>query len=406
MRSGLTRAAPAALLAAGLAAATLTACGSDTDPLSVAAPDLPPVEVSTVLDGLDHPWDVVTAPDGTLLTGERGGRFVALLPSGERRELRADLDDLFANGETGLMGLALATDFAQSRKVFSCQGFRDGDRTDVRVVTWTVDPQWSALTRTGTLIDGFPVSSGRHGGCRILALPADSSPAAGPRDTLLVGTGDAAQPSNSQDRNSLGGKVLRIDAESGQPVDGNPFADSPIYTLGHRNVQGLAIRPGTHEVYSVEHGPTRDDEVNLLSGGANYGWKPDRKPGRYDESVPMTDPDRVPGAVPAVWSSGSSTIATASAAFLDDPARDQSAWGAWDGALAIGALKGKRVVLLRLSPDGHAVDAETTVPELDGTVGRIRTVAAQPDGTLLVTTDNGGDSDSGVGDRVLRVTPR
>jgi glucose/arabinose dehydrogenase len=260
------------------------------------------------------------------------------------------------------------------------------------VVTWTVDPQWTSLTRTGTLIDGFPVSSGRHGGCRILVRgDTDGQPA-----TLFIGTGDAARPTNSQDPNSLGGKVLRIDAETGRPAAGNPFGDSPVHTLGHRNVQGLAVRPGTGAIYSVEHGPSVDDEVNLLAAGANYGWKPDRRPDRYDESVPMTDPDRVPGAVPAVWSSGSSTIATASAAFLDNPA-----WGYWDGALAIGALKGERVVLLRLSPDGRTVEAQTTIPELDGTAGRIRTVAAQPDGSLLVTTDNGGGED-----RILRVAPR
>ncbi|MCX5041909.1 PQQ-dependent sugar dehydrogenase [Aldersonia sp. NBC_00410] len=365
----------------------MAGCGSDSAPPPTAPPaaDLPSVEVSTVLDGLDHPWDVVTAADGTLLTGERGGRFVALLPTGERRELRADLGDLFARGETGLMGLALV-ESAQGRKLFSCQGFQDGGQNDVRVVSWTIDPQWTELIRTGTVIDGFPSTSGRHGGCRILPIGND----------LLIGTGDSAQPTVSQDPESLGGKVLRVDAETGLPTAGNPYGDSPVYTLGHRNVQGLAVRPGTDEVYSVEHGPTVDDEVNLLEPGANYGWKPDRDPSTYDESVPMTDPDRVPGAVGAVWSSGPSTIATASGTFLDGPQ-----WGAWNGALAIGALKGKRVVLLRLSPNGHTVDAETTVPELDDTVGRIRTVVTQPDGSLLVTTDNGGGDD-----RILRVRPR
>ena len=132
MGSGLTRAAPLALLAALL----VTACGSggDTPTTSIPGPSapssavpsaaagtaLPPVQVDTVLGELDHPWDVATAPDGTLLTGERSGSFVARLPTGERRELEADLDDLFASGETGLMGLALAPDFAMSRKLFSC----------------------------------------------------------------------------------------------------------------------------------------------------------------------------------------------------------------------------------------------------------------------------------------------
>lgn len=336
------------------------------------------------MTGLDHPWDIVAAPDGTLLTGERGGRFVALR-NGQQTEVQADLGDLFASGETGLMAIALAPDFPTSRKLFTCQGFRDSSVTDIRVVSWRVDPEWTALTRTGTVISGFPINSGRHGGCRILPRPDG---------TLFVGVGDSARPAIPQDMNSLGGKVLHIDA-AGKPAPGNPFGDSPIYTLGHRNVQGLALRPGTDQIFSVEQGSSRDDEVNLLQPGGNYGWKPDKDPSRYDESVPMTDPDRVPGAIAAVWSSGSTTLATASGSFLTG-----SAWGDWDGSLAIGIQKGQRVLLLKLSADGKTVDAEATPKELSGEYGRIRTVNAQPDGSLLVTTDNGRD------DSVLRVLPR
>lgn len=369
-------------------AACLAACGTDepVQPTPKPPSTFPALDVTTVMADLDHPWDVVAAPDGTVLTGERRGRFVVRRPGGEPTAVAADLDDLFANSETGLMAIALATDFAQSRKVFTCQGFRDSETTDIRVIAWTVDPAWSQLTRTGTVLTGLPVSNGRHGGCRILPRPDG---------TLFVATGDSARPTVPQDLGSLGGKVLHIDAGTGRPAAGNPFPDSPVYTLGHRNVQGLALRPSTDQIYSVEQGSSRDDEVNLLRPGGNYGWKPDRNPSRYDESVPMTDPERVPGAIAAVWSSGSSTIATASASFITGPA-----WGPWNGALAIGVLKGSHVRLLRLSDDGTAVVDEVAPAELDGKFGRIRTVAAQPDGSLLVTTDNGGN------DVVLRVTPR
>lgn len=380
--------APVSLLAA--VSLLLGACAGDSNQSppprsSAAAPDLPAVDVSTELDGLDHPWDVVTAPDGTIVTGERPGRFVAKHPDGRVAEVRADLSDLFVGSETGLMGMALAADFSTSRKVFTCQGFRSGDTTDIRVQTWTADADWTELTRSGTLISGFPVTSGRHGGCRV--LPPDDG-------TVYIGTGDSAQPTVPQDRNSLGGKVLRVDATTGRPAPGNPDPASAIYTLGHRNVQGLAVRPGTSDVFSVEQGSSRDDEVNLLRAGANYGWKPDRNPDRYDESVPMTDPDRVTGAVGAVWSSGPSTIATAGGTFISG-----DAWGSWNGALAVGAQKGQRVMLLKLSADGSTVTETTEFPELSGTYGRIRTLAAQLDGSLLVTTDN-GDSDV-----VLRVRP-
>ncbi|MGB6180278.1 MAG: PQQ-dependent sugar dehydrogenase, partial [Rhodococcus sp. (in: high G+C Gram-positive bacteria)] len=235
-----------------------------------------------------------------------------------------------------------------------------------------------------TVISGFPVTSGRHGGCRILARPDG---------TLFVGTGDSAQGTVPQDPTSLGGKVLHIDAATGAPAAGNPDPNSPIFTLGHRNVQGLAARPGTDQIFSVEQGSSRDDEVNLLVAGGNYGWRPDRS-GGYDESVAMTDPERVPGALDAVWSSGPSTVATASGTFLQG-----EAWGAWDGMLAIGVQKDMKVILLGISEDGTTSTSETTIPALSE-YGRIRTVSAQPNGTLLVTTDN---SDN---DQVLVVAPK
>ena len=387
---------PAALiavaLAAGLAAAACSSseAGADSSPATTTAPPIadtapPPVSVEVVADGLDHPWDVAKAPDGTIVFTERAGSFTAVRPGAEPTPMSADLSDLFASSETGLMALALSPDFEQDRTAYTCQGIESGGGRSVGVVAWTVAPDWSGLTRERTVIDGFPVSTGRHGGCRI--LPADDG-------TLLIGTGDAAQPSIPQDRNSLGGKVLRVDAATGAPAADNPDPASPVFTLGHRNVQGLAEQPGTGRLYSVEQGSSRDDEVNVLTPGGNYGWSPDRSGSGYDESVPMTDPDRVPGARGAVWSSGPSTVATASGTFLTG-----SDWGAWDGALAVGVQKGQQVLLLRLSEDGATVTEQTTLPEL-GEFGRIRTVSAQPDGSLLVTTDN-GETDS-----VLLVAPQ
>ena len=344
---------------------------------------VPTVDVTTVASGLDHPWDVVRAPDGTVLFDERAGRFTAIRPGGEPTPVSADLGDLFVGSETGLMGLALSPNFTQDRTLYSCQGI-DAESPTIGVVAWTVSDDWSSLTRTRTVISGFPVTSGRHGGCRVLAQPDG---------TLFIGTGDSAQGTVPQDPTSLGGKVLHIDAATGAPAPGNPDPASPVYTLGHRNVQGLAARPGSDQIFSVEQGTSRDDEVNLLVAGGNYGYRPDRSAG-YDESVAMTDPERVPGALDAVWSSGPSTIATASASFLDG-----DAWGAWNGMLAVGVQKGQEVLLLDISDDGSTVISQTTIPALSEQ-GRIRTVSAQPDGTLLVTTDNGDT------DQVLLVTPR
>ena len=381
-------------LGAGAAVAAAI-IGIGVAPTACAEP-APPLQVTTVMDGLAKPWDVVVAPDGAILTGERAGRFVVKRPDGTVGEMTADLSDLYAEGETGLMGIALASDFATSRTVYTCQGHRQAGGgslgagslgsadagTDIRVVSWTADPEWTTLTRTGDVLTGMPTGpGGRHGGCRILAHPDG---------TLYIGTGDTASPTVPQDRNSLGGKVLHVDAD-GSPAAGNPFPDSPVFTLGHRNVQGLALQPGTGRIYGIEQGTSRDDEVNLLDAGNNYGYRPDRAPFIYDESVPMTDPVRVPGAVAAVWSSGAPTLATPGGTFVSG-----AAWGEWDGALAVTTQQGREMLLLKLTADGTAV-TETDSVLTDQ--GRLRSATRMPDGSLLVTTDNG------TGDKVLRVAP-
>ena len=340
---------------------------------------LPALDVAVEMDGLTKPWDVVSAPDGTILTGERSGRFVVQRADGTVGDLEADLDDLYAQGETGLMGIELALDFLSSRALYTCQGVAGAD-TRIAVFEWTVDEDWTSLTRVRTIVDDIPVADGgRHGGCRILAAPDG---------TLFIGTGDTASPSVPQDPNSLGGKVLHVNA------DGSAAADAPgrVYTLGHRNVQGLAFAPGTSRLYEVEQGTTRDDELNLLVAGGNYGYKPDRLPSIYDESVPMTDPDRVPGARAAVWSSGTPTIATPGLTFVDGPA-----WGEWSGAAVVSSQQGEKLVFLKLNEDGTEVTQEAVA--LENAYGRLRSLTSLDDGSFLVTTDNGSD------DQVLRVSP-
>ncbi len=365
-----------------------------TAPPAGQAPDL---EVEVVTDQLEHGWDVGFLPDGRVLVSERPARLTLLSSSragAEVTRVRADLSDVYVAGEGGLLGMVVHPDFARSRLFTTCQDHQEaGAPVDIRLVTWRLSEDGSSAERVRDLLTGLPVAvGGRHSGCR---------PTIGPDGALLVGTGDTAVGSIPQDLTSLGGKVLRLDLESGRPLPDNPFADAAdpaqrlVYSYGHRNVQGVAVRPGTGQIYSAEHGPDNNDEVNAVEPGLNYGWDPSRggTVGGYDESVPMTDRERFPDARVAVWQSGRTTQAICAGAFLEG-----EQWGSLDGALVVTALKGAKLLILRLDEAGGVTEVDVPT-ETNGPFGRLRAARLGPDGALYVTTSNGED------DQLLRITP-
>ena len=358
-------------------------------PSSAGVPGVPALRVQTVVGGLQNAWDLGFLPDGVMLVTERPGR-VQLVRGGVAAQVRMDLADVYARGESGLMGLLVHPDFSTSRRFSTCQSHAEnGSPVDIRVLTWTLSVDGTtADAAPQPLVTGLPLNpSGRHSGCR---LGLD------PNGALMIATGDTADPAAAQNLANLGGKTLRADLSTGAPLPGGPFPQAPyVWSYGHRNLQGLAVRPGTTQVFTAEHGPTVDDEVNLEVAGGNYGWDPSQggTVTRYDESVPMTDTARFPDAVPAVWSSGSPTEAVSGAAFLTG-----SQWGALDGAFVVAALKGQKVLAMQLDAAGKLTGV-VVPPELDGSLGRLRSVQQGPDGSLYLTTDNGSE------DAVVRVTP-
>jgi aldose sugar dehydrogenase len=297
------------------------------------------------------------------------------------------------------MGLAIDPQFASNRYIYTCLASTlGGPQNDVRVARWRVDARYTTLTNRTDIITGAPVNTlgelGRHSGCR---------PRFGPDGYLWIGTGDAATGTVPQDLGSLGGKVLRVD-RNGAAAPGNlgGSSDPRIYSYGHRNVQGIAFRSTDGLGVSLEHGPDRDDELNALVKG-NFGWDPVLAGGgtAYNEAVPMTDFNKFPSAIGALWSSGSPTVAPSGATFLSG-----SQWKAWNGALAIAELKGQRLLVFLLDSLGHVRDVGVAVDQgrvhnpLDDQ-GRLRSAVEGPDGNLYVTTDNGG----GV-DKILKLVPQ
>ena len=351
----------------------------------------PELNVTVIVRGLSHPWGIDFTPDGTMLFTQRAGVLSARLTDGTVKQVDADLGDLLVDGFAGLQALAVDPDFTTNRRFYTLQGHTG---REMQVIAWTIDANYDEATRVvDPLVKGMPMGPGPwHSGGRLVF---------GPEGYLWIATGDGRVVTAAQDLLSLGGKVLRVDPRTGAGAPGNPFASSElVYAYGFRNPQGLALRPGTDQMWLVEHGPKHDDEINLLAAGGNYGWDPipdDDTLVFYDYSdeagVPMTDLAKFPSARQARWSSGFPTLATSGAVFLDGPQ-----WGEWEGRLAVATLKTKSLRVFEFTEQGDFV-GQIVVPELDGSHSRLRTPVLGPDGALYIATSNR----PGV-DRILRVT--
>jgi len=367
---GVRTRAIAGALAASLAIVLVAGACAPAPPTP--SPGIPALTVTTVIGGLDRPWDVRFTPDGTMLATERAGRINAII--GGNRIVMAAPSDVVVASEGGMLGLAIDPGFATNRRIYTCFMSNISGSLDERVVRWVVDPTFVSLSGRTDIVTGIPMSSGRHSGCRLRF---------GPDAALWITTGDAARTDTAQNPISLGGKILRVNTD-GSPATGNPGGalDPRIFTLGHRNVQGLDFRPSDGRAFSVEQGTNCDDEVNLPVAGANFGWNPGAF-GFYNEIAPMTDGATVPGAVPAVWSSGCPTIATSGAGFVSG-----AQWGVWNNALVMGALAGTQLRVVSFDASGVLTNQWTALTNQ----GRIRTATQGPDGALYVLTDSSSGS--------------
>ncbi len=356
-------------------------------PAAASAPTrLPALQATRQVTGLSNPWDVQPIGGGRLLITERDTGRLLLRQDGSTRQVQFPSDRVWVSGETGLMSMEIDPRFGTNGRFYTCQGWlKSGGGHDIRVIAWHLNADGTRARFAETLLAGFPTSTGRHGGCRLLIMR---------NGALLVGTGDAAIGTNPRNLRSLGGKTLRMNRLTGRPWRDNPFinADSPrkryIHTFGHRNVQGLAQRRDG-SLWNAEHGPGIEDEVNRLFNGADYGWHP--VPG-YNESVPMTDHSLPGRQISARWTSGP-TPATSGAVFVRG-----NKWGAYEGSLAVACLQGSRVIFMKFDASGRL--RWTRAPQALRQFGRLRSVTLAPNNDLLITSDND------TGDAIVRVSPR
>ena len=342
----------------------------------------PALTVQDFITGLTLPRDIGFTPDGAMLFTERGGILSVRLADGTVRPVTADLSDLQAATRGVLMSLAIDPDFATNRRFYMYQGDLP---LNMQVVVWEMNADYTTATR---VID--PLLEGFSGGARLRF---------GPDGYLWMSVHYSDNHAAPQDLGLLGGKVLRFDKATGVGAADNPFPAAPlVYTYGHRNPQGLALRPGTTQMWSVEHGPLWDDEVNLLTPGANHGWNPNSEgPPGQAQYASMTDLDAFPDAVVARWTSGFTTIAPSGATFLEG-----DDWGEWEGRLAVATLKTLSLRLFEFSAAGEYV-SQVVATDVERLHYRLRTPVLGPDGALYITTSD-ATYDPGT-DRILRVVP-
>ncbi len=314
---------------------------------------VPSGAVTTIADRLEAPWGLAFLPDGSALVTERDtARIVSIATDGTVREVQR-VTEADPAGEGGLLGIAVSPTYATDSWVYVYYTAAEDNRVARFKLGETPRP----------IFTGIP-KAGNHNGGRI---------AFGPDGMLYAGTGDAARTELSQDPDSPNGKILRLTPD-GDPAPGNPTAGSPVWTSGHRNVQGLAWTAGG-TMYASEFGQNRLDEVNRIEKGKNYGWPVVEGTGddsRYQNPV-------------VTWAT--SEASPSGAAIAGD-------------TLYVAALRGQRLWTVPLN--GGEPRAE-----LSGRYGRLRTVAVAPDGALWLTSSN-TDRDAGRDgdDRILRFPAR
>lgn len=320
-----------------------------------------PVVAGDLATGLSVPWGLAFLPDGSALVAQRTTGDVVRVRAGAAAVPVGRVPGVADRGEGGLLGLAVAP--GDPRTLYAYLTTDD----DNRVVALPFDPSAApgrGLGAPRVLLDGIP-AGGTHNGGRIVV---------GPDGNLWIGTGDAGDTARSQQRDSLGGKILRITPDGAVPA-GNPFPGSPVWSLGHRNVQGLAF-DSRDRLWATEFGQNTWDELNLVTAGGNYGW-PDVE-GRGDRDG-FVEPQ-------AVWPT--SQASPSGVTIVEDVAY-------------VAALRGARLWAVPVAGDA----AGRPVAALEGALGRLRTVEAAPDGSLWVTTSNtdGRGRPRPGDDRVVRV---
>jgi glucose/arabinose dehydrogenase len=344
---------------------------------------VPSLTGRVVQDGLVIPWDIAFAPTGQMIVTERPGRVRVFENGNIDAPLVATstIGNVHAEGEAGVMGIAIDHDFANTRWVYICVSRDDNGAWRNQLIRYRMTAGWH-LDFSKYLIRNGMRANTIHNGCAVQE---------GPDHRVWLSMGDSNHPFEAQNPNKLNGKILRINRGGSIPSDNPiwPGHSNPtrVYSIGHRNPQGIAFHPENGRVYAVEHGPERDDEINWIRAGRNYGW-----PCVTGRNHPYMDcSGNATFTIPA-WSSEGPTLATSGGVFLNG-----TNWEDWNDDLMVCTLKESDLRRFTVAADGHPATQRNVL--FNNRWGRLRAAVRGPGNKLYLTTSNGSN------DKVIRITP-
>ena len=319
--------------------------------------------VQVLAQNLDVPWAIDIAEDGRLFFTERTGSVMVVDKNGSLLSDPVAYINVMQNGESGLLGLVLHPNFTENHLLYVYHTYSNNSAVLNKVLMLTEND--NKIVESKVVIDNIPAAERNDGG-RIKF---------GPDGKLYIATGDAQQPELAQDAGSLAGKILRLNSDGSIPED-NPFEGSPVYSYGHRNIQGLTWHPLSEDLYASEHGPEGNDEINLIKPGSNYGWPiEDCNAEKFEKPILCFNP--------AVAPAGMTFAALDRLGYQND--------------ILLATLKAQHIRLVDLESD-----VESNI--LTG-FGRIRDIVEAADGSLYVATSNrdGRAVPSQNDDKILRI---
>ena len=321
------------------------------------------VEVDTIYTGLDIPWEIIYGGDGHIWTTERKGIVSRINPVTKTKTVVLNIvSSVYQNSESGLLGMVLHPNFATTPEVFIAYTYGTFSNLKEKLVKYTYNG--TSLVSPVVILDNI-VGNTTHNGSRIIIL-ADN--------TLLFSTGDAQNTDFPQDMNELNGKLLRINLDGSIPSD-NPVAGNPVYSYGHRNVQGLLLHPNG-KIYMSEHGASTDDEFQIAEMGKNYGWP--NVEGFCNTSSEQTFCAANDVKEPLiVWTP---TIAPSDLVFYEN-----SAFPEFHNKILMSVLKDKKIIALTMNTDGTSVLSQTHY--LTNQFGRLRDLCVGTEKEIYLATN-------------------